>query len=800
MTNIIHGHPGDDDLTGTSGNDEFLLQKGGNDIVNGAGGDDIFLFGATFTADDQVDGGTGNDMIFLNGDYSAGVIFAATTMVNVEKIALAAGNDYSLTTNDANVAAGETLTVVASRLGSGNHLTFDGSAETDGHFVVMGGAGDDTLTGGAQSDHFYLGQGGNDTVHAGGGNDHITMGGSFTAGDQLDGGRGFDVVRLDGTGTASVVFGATTMVNVEDLILDGGHSYNLTTNDATVAGGQFMEIDGYGLTAGDTLTFNGAAETDGAFLIAGGAGRDNVTGGMSSDFFDMSAGGNDTVHGGGGNDQIYMGGALTASDHLNGGGGGNVVILDGNYTGTRALVLAANTLNNIQDIELGPQHSYDITSNDATVAAGSFLIVDGSQLLADKTLSFDGSAETDGNFSLADGLGNDVLIGGLQADFLSFDGGGTDKGEGGGGDDFIDACGHVDPTDQFDGGAGFDTIELTADETSTGSYTGINALHLTGPMMLNFEQMDLDGGGSYDITTVDANVNAGVTFEVDGSDLFSTDTLRFDGSAETDGTFLFHMGGSFVAADQLIGGAGNDTLELGGDYSGGLTFAANSLTSVETIVLDNGGVYNLVSDDGNVAAGTTLTVDASALGFGETVSFDGSAETDGSFAFIGATVPGSVYIGGAQADTFDLTGSYAQATGNGGADTFTLDADGDALLTYHSAADSTSTTYDTIVNANFSGLTLAIPGVPVAAIDATVATGDLNTATFDSDLAAAIGSSQLAAGDAVIFSPTGGSLGTTGHSFLIVDMNGTAGYQAGVDLVIDITGYSGTLSTGNFTS
>ncbi len=683
---VVYGGAGDDVITGGDRADTIYVGQGGNDIVNGAGGNDVFQFGATFTADDQVDGGTGNDKVWLNGDYSAGVTFTATTMVNVEKIAVAAGHDYSLTTNDATVAAGETLSVVASRLGSGNHLTFDGSAETDGYFIVYGGAGDDAITGGGRADRIHLGQGGNDTVDGGGGNDSIYMGGSLTADDRIDGGSGANAVYLDGTATPSVTFGATTMVNVQGLFLDGGHNYDLTTSDATVANGSFLEVDASQLTSHDSLTFDGSAETGGAFLIAGGAGNDNVTGGHQSDEIDMSAGGVDIVHANGGDDEVYMGSALRANDRINGGTGNDTVIFDGNYTGSHAIVLAAHTLNSVEAIELGSSHSYDITSNDATVAAGSFLIVDGSQLLAHDTVAFDGSAETDGVFELSDGLGNDTLIGGQQADFLSFDGGGTDKGVGGGGDDFIDACGHVDPTDQFDGGAGVDAIELTADETSTGNYTGPNALHFTGAMMQNFEQMDLDGGGSYDITTVDANVNAGVAFDVDGSDLLSTDTLRFDGSAETDGTFVFNMGGSFVAGDQLIGGAGNDALELSGDYSAGVTFAANTIASVETITLDAGGNYNLIADDGNVAAGATLTVYASALTLGDSVSFDGSAETDGSFAFVGGTAPGSVFIGGAQADSFDLTRGYAQVTGNGGADTFTLDASGDGQITYNGAA------------------------------------------------------------------------------------------------------------------
>ena len=61
------------------------------------------------------------------------VVFGAATMVNVEKLTLGAIFNYNLTTNDATVAAGQTLTVVAN-LAPSNSLIFDGSAESNGNF------------------------------------------------------------------------------------------------------------------------------------------------------------------------------------------------------------------------------------------------------------------------------------------------------------------------------------------------------------------------------------------------------------------------------------------------------------------------------------------------------------------------------------------------------------------------------------------------------------------------------------------------------------------------------------------
>ena len=82
------------------------------------------------------------------------IVFTATTMVNVEAIDLASGA-YSLVVVDANVAAGKSLTVDGGNLaGGGETLQFDGSAELDGSFHMVGGSNGDVLTGGTQDDGF----------------------------------------------------------------------------------------------------------------------------------------------------------------------------------------------------------------------------------------------------------------------------------------------------------------------------------------------------------------------------------------------------------------------------------------------------------------------------------------------------------------------------------------------------------------------------------------------------------------------------------------------------------------------
>jgi Ca2+-binding RTX toxin-like protein len=159
MTNF-RGTAGDDVFSGNSAKDKFKLAQGGNDTALGGGGNDTFSMGAALNAADVIDGGGGQkDKVVLNGDYSAGVVFGATTMLNVEVMRITGAHDCGLTTHDATVAAGALLTVEAGAIGGGHALFFDGSAETDGHFALNGSTSADELIGGAGNDSFKGGTG-----------------------------------------------------------------------------------------------------------------------------------------------------------------------------------------------------------------------------------------------------------------------------------------------------------------------------------------------------------------------------------------------------------------------------------------------------------------------------------------------------------------------------------------------------------------------------------------------------------------------------------------------------------------
>ena len=442
--NFIHGTAGDDNLTGTSGADVFLIGQGGNDTASGLGGNDIFRMAASFTAADQLDGGAGSDMVVLNGDYTGenAVTFNDTTLVNVEFIRLVGGHSYDLTSTDATIAAGRSLIVHAEDLGREDALTFDGSAETDGHLRFFDGAGNDVLTGGAAFDIFDLSRGGSDTAFGNGGDDTFIFGGTFDNTDQIDGGAGDNIVRLDGNYSDGVVMGPATIANIKIFQFAPGNDYMLTANAESFAVGPVALINGSALGAGDSLTFDASASAA-DFHFIGGAGDDVLTGGTGGNHFDLSLGGSDTAIGGSGNNTFYMGAALDPTDVITGSGGGglppkelgaspdikflpssNIIVLNGDYSA--GFNFDGVNVTNINTVVAQTGHDYDLTFQDAFGAFDATVTVDGHSLGAGDTLTVDASAVESTNYVLIGGAGDDVLSGGQFGNTFTGGGGADD--------------------------------------------------------------------------------------------------------------------------------------------------------------------------------------------------------------------------------------------------------------------------------------------------------------------------------------------------------------------------------------
>jgi Ca2+-binding RTX toxin-like protein len=298
--------------SGTAFADTFYGNDGRN-YLWGSAGDSLFGFGGddilrADSAPAAMDGGAGVDELRLSADGG---------------FLLPDSNSDGLAETAAAMAAGWTVNLFAGTVtdGYGNSGTVTGvenvlGSEFGDSFV--GDSGDNLLDGAGGNDLFNLGWGGNDTVFGGAGNDYMFFADTFTAADRVDGGSGADTVAL--LGTTALVLDAGTLAGVEVLSLlsgtaAGGSShvtYSLTMNDGNVAAGQVLNVFGGGLLSDETMLFNGLAESDGSFLVYGGAAADSLVGGQR----------NDSIIGGAGDDQLYgMGG----NDWLEGGLGADLL-------------------------------------------------------------------------------------------------------------------------------------------------------------------------------------------------------------------------------------------------------------------------------------------------------------------------------------------------------------------------------------------------------------------------------------------------------------------------------------------
>jgi Ca2+-binding RTX toxin-like protein len=305
VNNVAHdftGNAGDNVVTGGSGADTMRLQDGGNDRAVAGGGNDILYYGAAFTAADSNSGGSGTDVLVLQGNYSMNL--DADALTNVEFLSLQGGSvtkfgdsgansyDYALTTIDANVAAGQLLTVNAQSLQSGEDLILDGSAETDGRFLDYAGNGLDTLIGGAGNDIFFF------------------EGTRWASGDTVDGGAGRDAVVVTGaiSGMNNITFADDVFDNIESISVNARFasdpsvvpSYHLVVGDHNASNGALI-LNASSLSASQTAEIDASAVTDGNLQMFGGAGADVLTGGALADVI-MGGLGGDTLYGGGGND------------------------------------------------------------------------------------------------------------------------------------------------------------------------------------------------------------------------------------------------------------------------------------------------------------------------------------------------------------------------------------------------------------------------------------------------------------------------------------------------------------------
>ncbi|KAA1419611.1 calcium-binding protein [Nocardioides humilatus] len=344
---IIEGtHFGDDELKGSSADNE-LYGYGGNDILTGGGGDDLFAPQPVLAGpadSDLVNGGGGTDLVtYANGPTEVVVTLdndandgpsgdLDNVKSNVEGIEGSAQDDDLFGSRAANTLLGG-----------------DGADELHalgGNDVIDGQGGDDFMFGGT----------GNDTVSYADHTDNVSValgpggsgGGDFES-DSIDGdienvigGSGDDL--LTGSDGKNKIFGGFGEDDIQGLggndVLDGGEE-NDTIYAGSVADGADKISGGNGVdlidyrdrTLSVSVTFDGkandgqASEKDLIDLIEnvrGGAGADVITG---NEYVNILEGGDgaDTISGADNNDFLYGEGGndfLDGGDHTDFGDGG----------------------------------------------------------------------------------------------------------------------------------------------------------------------------------------------------------------------------------------------------------------------------------------------------------------------------------------------------------------------------------------------------------------------------------------------------------------------------------------------
>jgi Ca2+-binding RTX toxin-like protein len=531
IENITGSNYGDT-LTG-DGSANRIIASAGNDVINdgdgadtvfgGSGNDRLIMGDAAFNGD-SYDGGTGIDTF----DASARTWGALVTIdLNAETWGYFAGDEA--VTNFENILGANGTGELLRGNSAANLIEGNGGDDT-----IEGLSGDDTLEGGSGND--YLRGGSDDDSVSGGSGDDVLYWDFGT--DTLDGGAGQDTIDGGGVdffntaifdllnGTYSALSFTETISNFEHYSNDSaaGDERARGNNDANrlSTGGGNNELWGRGgndtlLGGGGDDTIVGAFTNDGGGTInsdslVGGNGVDLLFGSDGADTLDGGAG-NDTLTGNAGNDSLIGGAGRDQANYIYGLSGVNVNLQTNRSSGSEG----NDTLSGIEDIN-GSHHDDVLTGN-----AGENLIR--------------GNA---GDDTLNDGAGNDVV-------------------EGGTGNDHFIVGDSSFSTDQYNGGAGIDTFDVS-------HYSWVNAL--------SFVAIDLTAqnwsffGNSEDVIGFENILGANGTGEllrgnavanlIDGNG--GDDTL--EGMAGNDTL----RGGA--GDDSLVGGTGFDTASYAGAVSG----------------------------------------------------------------------------------------------------------------------------------------------------------------------------------------------------------------------------------------
>ena len=765
------GYTLDTTVSAESTNDTIVNSADVNLTVSAA---DASLATSTWT------GGAGTDSIIAYHTGAARTMsanitnFESMTLVAISALGLTSNAD--ITTDDANVAAGKSMTVTAASSSASANVTFDASAETNGTYtyiggaavdtitggalgdtisgnggadVIDGGAGDDTLNGGDGADKITIGTGA-DTVDGGAGKDTIIAGANLGATDVIDGGADEDTLQVSAVSAAALA-GVT---NVENLQITSGATVSLS------AALPFTTID---LTSGattETVTLaKGYAAADTAFKVDAG---DVITNTAADAVISVSAISTDLT--------AASNTLLTGSDKAG-------VINTLNITNVTGIVDLASDISGfdvINILDYAVTAGYDITLSMASYA--SAVTIDASSLDKGEVLTITGTPA--GALTYKGGNGGDTVVMSSAST--------GDNITTGTGTNVITGAANISYLDTIVGG-GTDILTATSlVDVDLQNVTGVEYVYsTTGATLGAFS----DAAGVVVVRAMD-NGAVDATTRTNGLTVFSysaqTDTWT---GGSGDDNFIFDSAGTAVAADTIVGGLGTNTITLdnetgsdSGTVGEAVTATLDAISKIAKVVVDDSATDNAAGDVSLTITNTSydqtsMEVDASALDAGEVFTFDASAitQTDEAFVVTGGADADSI-TGGSGADTITGGSGADVITGGIGADTLTGGAGADDFVYAATTTNTVSTSSKTDTITDFTTTSDEIK------LNVTAATGAYNVDFNDKGDAASI-----ADGLALLSGVKGEYFFNTGTGQLVVDLDGNGLIQA-TDLVINMTG------------
>ncbi|MBI3446095.1 MAG: cadherin-like domain-containing protein, partial [Magnetospirillum sp.] len=324
---VVHGGTSDtitnvEVLTGTSHNDSFSADGSAAVTVNGGGGADAFTLTGLPSADLVLDGtgGTGTLSMNITGRSAESVVRDMSWN----------GSDMVLTMQGGHTVTivNDTVDTLLSPSGHTEKVVATGGAVTGGQdYMVVGKAGDTTLTGNTGDDTLVWVSG--VTTMDGTGTGHDTVDFHKASGD-IVADMLFGTVTIGGTETvtlSSIMTGIhggsgndTLVAGYGNTWLEGGDGNNFL--DGTVGGAGGVVASYQDQLAGVTIDLYNSTAYHGAghdFLF-------NIKAVMGSDFADTITGSlvNDTVYGSAGGDTINGSGGVNTLDYSHAGSGVSV--------------------------------------------------------------------------------------------------------------------------------------------------------------------------------------------------------------------------------------------------------------------------------------------------------------------------------------------------------------------------------------------------------------------------------------------------------------------------------------------